>query len=160
MGLTRKLALIALAGSLALGVIAVGCGDDDEGSEAASTSTSTTETADASEVTVTAEEYTFDLSATPTAETEEVVFDNQGKKFHVMIFARVNEGFTTEEAIELEGEKGSAEIVAQAEAEPGATANAKVRGPLEPGDYAMICPIQDKDGAHYELGQLEEFAIE
>jgi len=161
MGLTRKLALIALAGSLALGVIAAGCGeDDDEGSEAASTSTSTTETADASEVTVTADEYTFDLSATPTAETEEVVFDNQGKKFHVMVFAKINEGFTVEEALELRGEKGSAETVAEGEAAPGKSATLPVRAALEPGNYAMLCPIEDKDGAHYELGQLEEFAIE
>jgi len=31
---------------------------------------------------------------------------------------------------------------------------------IEPGPYAMLCPIEGKEGAHYELGQLEEFDIE
>ena len=155
----RAMALAAVAGSLAIAGVAAGCGDDDdEGSEAAATSTA--ETADASEVTVTAEEYSFDLSATPTTETEEIVFDNIGKEFHVMLLAKINEGFTTEEALELQGEKGSAEIVAEAEAKPGTDATAKIRGPIEPGNYAMLCPLGGKGGAHYELGQLEEFAIQ
>ena len=109
---------------------------------------------------MTATEYEFDLSATPTADTQEVVFDNTGEEFHVMIFARINEGFTVDEAVELEGEKGSAEVVAQTEAEPGATETAKVKGPLEPGEYAMLCPVGGPDGPHYKLGQLEEFSIE
>lgn len=147
-------ALAVAVGSL----LFAGCGDDDEDTGAAST-TSSTESADATEVTVTAEEYSFDLSATPNAETEEIVFDNIGEEFHVMIFARINEGFTTDEALELEGEKGSAEVVAQTQAEPGTTQTVKVEGPLEPGDYAMLCPVGGKDGPHYKLGQLEEFSI-
>jgi hypothetical protein len=149
---------IVLAAAVAGSLIVAGCGDDDDESGSAETTTETT--ADASSVTVTADEYSFDLSATPTADTEEVVFDNVGKKFHVMIFARINEGFTLDEAIELQGEDGSAETVAQTEAAPGKEATAKVKGPLEPGEYAMLCPIEDRDGAHYELGQLQEFAIE
>ncbi len=148
--------LAAVVGSL----LFAACGDDDEDSGSASSTSSTTETADASEVTVTATEYEFALSATPTADTQEVVFDNTGEEFHVMIFARINEGFTVDEAVELEGEKGSAEVVAQTEAEPGATETAKVKGPLEPGEYAMLCPVGGPDGPHYKLGQLEEFSIE
>jgi hypothetical protein len=154
---TKRTLRLAAAVALATGSIAAGCGDDDDSDSASETTTEMT--ADASSVTVTADEYSFDLSATPTADTKEVVFDNVGKKFHVMIFARINEGFTVEEAVELQGEKGSAEVVAQTEAEPGTEKTAKVRGPLEPGEYAMLCPIEDKDGAHYELGQLEEFSI-
>lgn len=157
MRMKRAAALTVVAGSLLL----AGCGDDEDDSGAASsTTTASTETADASEVTVTAKEYSFDLSATPTADTQEVVFDNTGKEFHVMIFARINEGFTVDEAVELEGEKGSAEVVAQTEAEPGTTKTVAVKGPLEPGDYAMLCPVGGKDGPHYKLGQLEEFSIE
>ena len=35
-----------------------------------------------------------------------------------MIFAKINEGFTLEEAIKIEGEKGSAELLAEAEFRP------------------------------------------
>jgi hypothetical protein len=36
-----------------------------------------------------------------------------------------------------------------------------VDGPLEPGNYAMLCPIPGPGGkAHYQLGQLEEFTLE
>ena len=145
----------AVAAALAFGVAA--CGDDDEESADDGAATEATETASADEVTVTATEYEFDLSATPTADTKSITFDNQGKKFHVMIYARLNEGFTVDEAIELQGEDGSAETLAEAEAAPGESATVEVKGPAEPGNYMLLCPIQDKDGAHYELGQLEEF---
>jgi hypothetical protein len=148
---------------LALGAAA--CGDDeedsvDEGAATESTETTTEETGGAEEVTLTATEYDFELSATPTAETESVTFDNQGKEFHVMVFARINEGFTLEDAIKAEGEKGTATLVAEAEAAPGKSVTVDAKGPIEPGPYAMLCPIPSKEGAHYELGQLEEFDIE
>lgn len=154
----KRLAVLATCAVLSGGVLAA-CGDDDEGEDSAATSEST-EAADATSVDLVATEYDFELSATPTAQTEEVTFDNQGEEFHVMIFARINEGFTTEEAIELEGEKGSADVVAQTEAGPGESKTVKVKGPIEPGEYAMLCPIKSKEGFHYELGQLEEFPIE
>jgi hypothetical protein len=51
--------------------------------------------------------------------------------------------------------------VAQVEAGPGQTATKTVKGPLEPGNYAMVCPLQTKDGkSHFELGQQQEFEIE
>lgn len=155
----RLTAATAVGASLMLGAVA--CGDDEE--ESADTGGATSETAatgGAGEVTVTATEYDFELSATPTADTQSITFDNQGKKFHVMIFGKINEGFTLEEAIELEGEKGSAETLAEAEAAPGKSTTVQVEGPIEPDEYVMLCPIVDKDGAHYELGQLEEFQIE
>jgi len=111
----RTLTGFAVAGALALGVAS--CGDDeDEGSDDAE---STEETASAEEVTLEATEYEFELSATPTAETTSVTFDNQGEEFHVMVFARINEGSTLEEAIAAEGEDGTATMIAQAEAAPG-----------------------------------------
>lgn len=149
-------AAIAVTGGL--GLAAFGCGDDDS-TTSADSSSATTE-ASAEEVTLTATEYEFDLSATPTADTKTITAVNDGKEFHVMVFAKINEGFTVEEAIELEGEKGSADTVAEAELPPGETVEAKVKGPIEPGSYAMLCPITGPEGAHYELGQLEEFDIE
>ena len=107
---------VALASVALIGGVAAGCGDDDdEGGE------ETTAAADATAVTVTAKEFTFELSATPTAETKSITFDNAGELAHAMVFAKINEGFTVEEAIKLEGGKGSAVEVAQAAAKPGAT---------------------------------------
>ena len=150
---SRRWAVLVAALALSLGVAA--CGDDEEsdGGPAA-------EDVSAEEITVAAKEYTFDLSATPTAETKSVTFDNQGEEPHVMIFARINEGFTVDEAVEMEGEKGSATVVAQTEAKPGAAKTAKITKAIEPGSYAMLCPIGGPDGLHYELGQLEEFEIQ
>ena len=124
------------------------------------TSPKPTETESAEEVTVTATEYEFDLSATPTAETEEVTFDNQGEKFHVMVWAQLAEGVELEEAIKAEGEKGTATSIAEAEAAPGESTTVEVEEDVGPGPYVMLCPIQDEDGAHYELGQLVEFEVE
>ena len=114
---------------------------------AATEETSTSEdAASAEKVTVTAEEYSFDLSTTPTTETQSVTFDNQGKEFHVLIFARINEGFTVDEAIKLEGQKGSAEIVGEAEGPPGESTTLEIKKPIEPGEYAMLCPIGGPEG--------------
>ena len=155
-GGSRKLAGFAIAGALAFGVAA--CGDDDD--EGSGSGESTTESASAEEVTVEATEYEFDLSATPTAETKSITFDNQGEEFHVMVWAQISEGVTLEEAIKAEGEKGTATLVAQAEAAPGESSTVEVKEAPGPGPYVMLCPIEGKDGAHYELGQLEEFDIE
>ena len=161
--LNLKILLCAL-GMLALSLGAVACGDDDDD---ATTSAETT-SEDVSTVTVTAAddveaaEYTFDLSATPTADTEAVTFENAGTVAHELIFARINEGFTTDEAIELQGEKGSAEIIgtSQGPIPPDESIDVRLRGELDPGSYAMLCALGAKEGAHFELGQLEEFEIE
>ena len=142
-------------GVLAVALFAGACGGDDDDD-------SGTEQESAADVTVTAKEYSFDLSATPTADTEEVTLQNDGKLPHVLVFARINEGFTLDEAFELEGEKGSAEeVIKPVEVKPGQSATAKVSGPLEAGNYAMLCPIPAGGGkTHYDLGQVQEFEIE
>ena len=138
-----------------MGLIA--CGDDDSTTSADAGST---EEASAETVDVNAIEYEFDLSATPTAETTTVNFTNDGEEPHVLVFAKLNEGFTVDEAIKLQGEQGSAEDVGSVQAKPGQTATIEVKKPLEPGDYVMLCPLGGADGPHYELGQLEEFSVE
>jgi hypothetical protein len=149
----------AVAVALATGIAACG-GDDDETTD---TAAATTEAAAAETVTVTTSDtsngYTWDLSATPTADTKAIEFVNDSKEGHALIFARLGEGFTVDEAYELEGRKGSATTVAQGGAGPGQTKTAQVREAIEPGSYVILCPISGKRGPHYKLGQLAEFEI-
>jgi uncharacterized cupredoxin-like copper-binding protein len=156
-GLGRR-ALVALVAALALAIVPAACGDDDEddsgSEEAASAETVTVTTADAEDG------YTWDVEPTPAADTQSITYENQSEEPHSLFLARINEGFTFEEAYDLQGEKGSAEIVAQADRQtspgPGETTEIEVTGNIEPGNYAIFCPIP----GHYQQGQLEEFSIE
>jgi hypothetical protein len=153
--------LPALVATLALAAVLAACGGDDE-------TTTSEESASAEEVTLTTSDtsdgYTWELSATPTAETKSVTFKNESKEPHALIFARINEGFTLDEAYKLQGGKGSAEVVAESDRKttpgPGETVDIKVSGDIKPGNYAMICPFSGKQGPHYKLGQAAEFEIQ
>ena len=161
MKLARLLAV--LASLIALSLFAVACGDDEEEGSGSGSETTQTESGGAETVTLTADdtpEYSFDLSATPTADTKTVEFKNEGEQFHVLIFARINEGFTLDEAVRMQGEGGSATVVGEAEAGPGKTKTVQITKPIKPGNYAMLCPIGGPQGPHYKLGQLEEFEIQ
>ncbi len=145
---------LALAGLIALGVAACG-GDDDQETTEASAEEVTVTTSD------TADGFAWDVSATPTAETTSVTLNNESEEEHALVFARLGEGYTVDEAYELQGEKGSAtEVIRATGAAPGKSATAEVTESLEPGDYVLLCPIAGKDAPHYKLGQLEEFSIE
>jgi hypothetical protein len=110
---------------------------------------------------VTADEYSFELSETPT-EPGEVTFtlDNVGEEPHALIVARINEGFTLDEANELQGRQGSAKILGQTDAGPGQQGK-PIDAELTAGNYGLVCPLSTKDGeSHYDLGQKAEFTIE
>ena len=138
------------------------CGDDEE--TTAGGETATEETASAEEVTLTTGDteggFTWEVEPTPTAETKTISYVNESKQPHALVFARINEGFTVDEAYELQGRKGSATSVAETDEKtspgPGQTVSVEVTEPIEPGNYAMLCPIP----GHYQQGQLEEFEIE
>lgn len=152
--------IAVLAALIALSLFAVACGDDDEGSGSGS---ETSQESGPAKVTLTAQDtpdYSFKLSATPTADTKSVTFKNEGTQQHVMIFARINEGFTLDEAFQMEGKGGSATVVAEGDAKPGQTRTLQIDKPLKPGHYAMLCPIGGPKGPHYKLGQLQEFDIQ
>jgi hypothetical protein len=145
---------VAAAGVVALGAGACG-GDDDEEATEASPEKVTVTTSD------TSDGYAWDVSPTPTAETKSVTLQNESEEEHALIFARLGKGYTVDEAYELEGKKGSAtEVIRTTGAGPAKSATADVREPLDPGDYVLLCPIVGKDGPHYKLGQLDQFAIE
>ena len=166
----KRLAIVigvAVAGVVALGAGACGGDDDEETTEASAgrVTVTTSDTADG--------RYTWEVSPTPTAETTLVNFKNESKEQHALIFARLGEGYTVDEAYELQGEKGSATQVMRTTSAPAGNRTAggqqagsptgeiaDVTKPLDPGDYVMLCPLAGKDGPHYKLGQLAEFAIE
>jgi hypothetical protein len=153
---TRKLLLLAMAiAVLAAPITFAACGDDDDDE------TTAEETAGPTEVMVTADEYSFELSETPTAPGEATfTLDNVGEEPHALIVARINEGFTLEEANELQGRQGSAEVLGQSEAGPGRQGK-PIEAELTAGNYGLVCPITTQDGeSHFELGQQAEFTIE
>ena len=152
----RRAAIALAAVVLAIGLAA--CGSDDSTDDSVAATDATTE-ASAETVDVSAIEWEFDLSATPTADTKTVTFTNNGEQPHVLVFAKLNDGYTVDEAVKLQGKKGSAEEVGTADAAPGETATINVKKPLEPGHYVMLCPLSGPDGPHYKLGQLQEFDI-
>jgi plastocyanin len=156
--MNRLLTIGAASLVLALGVVACG-GDDDDDDESAAT---TTEEVSAETVNVTGTEYSFELSATPNADTQEVTFENAGKEDHDLVFAKINEGFTLDDALKAEGEKGTAEEVGFTFAKPGEEGRPiEIKKPLGPGNYAMVCTVSTKKGPpHFELGMTEEFTIE
>ena len=145
---------VGVAGVMALGVAACG-GDDDEGTTEASAEEVTVTTSD------TADGFSWDVSATPTAETTSVTLNNESEEGHGLVFARLGEGYTVDEAYELQGKKGSAtDVIRSTGSGPGESVTADVTESLEAGDYVLLCPLAGKNGPHYKLGQLEEFAIE
>ena len=162
----RPALLLSLLALGALGLVACG-GDDDDEDTAASAGRVTVTTSDTANG-----GYTWEVSPTPTAETTLVNFKNESKAPHALIFARLGEGYTVDEAVELEGRKGSATQVMRTtfappkdfdggqQTGPPTGEIADVTKPLDPGDYVMLCPLAGKDGPHYKLGQLAEFAIE
>jgi plastocyanin len=144
--------LLCTVGIVAISIGVAACGDDDE---------DTTEEANAETVDVTGGDFSFELSATPTAETKTLTFENVGKEPHELVFVKLNEGFTLEDAIAAEGEKGTTEDLGFTFAKPGEESKPiEVKRPLEPGNYAFICAIPYKGDPHYDLGMQEEFTIE
>lgn len=147
---------VAAACVMALGAGACGGDDDDETTEASAKKVTVT-TSD------TSDGYTWEVSTTPTAETKSVTLQNDSKEEHALVFARLGQGYTVDEAYELQGEKGSATQVTSGPptgARPGQSETADVTEPLDPGDYVLLCPLAGKNGPHYKLGQLDQFAIE
>ena len=159
--MNTKAAIAACVLALAAAGGVAACGDDDETTSAGETSG---ETAAATEVTVTTGDaeggFSWEVEPTPTADTETISYVNNSKQPHALIFARINEGYTLDEAYELQGREGSATTVAESDRKtspgPGETVTIDVTEPIEPGNYALLCPIP----GHYKQGQLEEFEIQ
>lgn len=143
--------------ALALGA----CGDDDDETTTAAEETATAEeTTAGSEITVTADEYSFELSEEPQAGPATFSLDNVGEEDHELILAKIAEGSTFDEAIKAQGEKGTTESIEFLEAPAGEEAPNTITTELTAGNYGMLCSLETDDGEpHFELGQQEEFEI-
>jgi hypothetical protein len=140
----------------AIALVAAGCGDDDDDGDDVGTPTAVDVTLD-----VTAGEYFFELSETPDSTGPITVrMTNEGSEPHALIFTRINEGFTLDEAFAAQGEKGTADDLGELGAGPGQAAEGEITANLTPGHYAMVCPVETKGVSHYEEGQSVEFDIE
>lgn len=153
MSKARKTGLAVIASAVAL--VAAGCGDDDDNGGGDGDGGGPTQ------IDVTAGEYFFELSETPESTGPvTVTMTNDGGQPHALIFARINEGFTLDEAFEAQGRKGTAEQLGELGAGPGQEAKGEISANLTPGHYAMVCPVETKGVSHYEEGQSVEFDIE
>ena len=161
--------LVALG--LALTLVAVGCGDDDEGDAAPDVDdvTDTTggdetgggEETDATpgQVTVVAQDYTFEAPTTMEGGVVELEMDNQGAEEHHVQFARLNDGVTFEDFTGAfqQGEDAALPLVTfeggVGTAMPGNTASATTD--LAAGDYALICFVAGADSVpHAAKGMI------
>ncbi len=140
----------------AMALIAAGCGGDDEETTGAE---ETTEEAGGGEITVTADEYSFELSDTPAAGPATFSLDNVGEERHELIFVQLAEDATADDAIEAQGEKGTTELTRRIVANPGEEAEETIDAELEPADYLLLCAFSSEGKPHFVLGQREEFEI-
>ena len=106
-------------------------------------------------------EWEFDLSATPTADTKTVTFTNDGEPASTCSSSRsCNDGYTVDEAVQAAGQEGlGGRGTGRPTPPPARPRRSTIKKPLEPGHYVLLCPLSGPDGPHYKLGQLQEFDI-
>lgn len=148
----RSILTGGLVGAIAL--MAAGCGGDDEGE-----TTAAEEPAGGQEITVTADEYSFELSDTPATGPATFRLDNVGEERHELIFAQLAEDATADDAIQAQGEKGTTELTRRIVANPGEEAKQTIDAELEPANYLLVCAFETDGKLHFTLGQREEFEI-
>jgi hypothetical protein len=119
------------------------------------------------DATVTASEYTFDTEGLEAGENE-VLFENVGAQPHHLIAAPITRGGTIAEVKKAIMGKGGGEPPLDEKAPQVTTA--VIEGgesqvldlDLEPGSYALLCFITDRQGGppHAVKGMIEELTIE
>jgi len=148
-------AVVGVALSASIGLVACGGG---------AAPTDTTAEGEGQVIDIVATDYEFEGAPEElTTGPVEVSFANEGEEPHMLIFAKLNEGSTLEDAIKAEGEDGTTtDIGTIPPVEPGQEAPATISADItEPGEYFMLCPLETKDGEpHFELGQLKEYEVQ
>lgn len=96
-------------------------------------------------------------------------FTNEGEEAHEIAIARINEEFDLEKMAEAVAANpagltdlppGVDDFPVAGFAPPGTSGNLVLSTPLQPGDYMMMCLIQDDEGtSHAVLGLAEPFSV-
>jgi hypothetical protein len=132
----------------ALAAAGAGCGGDDEAAGGG-----------AQEITVTADEYSFELSDTPAAGPATFTLDNVGEERHELIVAQLASDASADDAIRAQGREGTTELVRRVVAKPGEQSERAVEVELESANYLLLCTFSTKGEPHFTLGQREELEI-
>lgn len=118
-------------------------------------------------------DYAFAISGEPTGGTLSIAVDNAGKELHELIFTKLLDGKTFEEAraaLDAAAEDVEDPLAGLADSNPvlddfgGAQAPGTtytITGPdVEAGEYVLRCNIPNADGVpHYKLGMLASVTI-
>ena len=136
----RKLALLALASMLALGLAA--CGSDDEPNAADTTTTTEVEEKGSDSIKITYQDYAYEVSGPLTAGGT-IELSNAGKEFHMMGVVKLKAGKTLKDAQSLltklsEEEGGGEEETTTTEADSSATTAAEEGGGEEEDPFAEL----------------------
>ncbi len=115
--------------------------------------------------TITASEYTFETEGL-SADSSEINFENGGEQPHHIVAAPLNEGATIEDVERFaQDESGPPpidfeQVVSTAVLEGGDSQVVDL--PFEPGEYALLCFISDREGGppHVAKGMVAEATIE
>ena len=101
------------------------------------------------------------VPATIEAGKTSFTLNNVGQEEHEMFLARINEGYTFDEAIEAEGEEGTAERIGGIKPIDPGEESKPFSTNLKPGHYGMLCFVSGPEGQpHFMLGQKAEFDVE
>ena len=162
--------LTALVATACCAVALGACGGEEESTTSAGAAGGTETGASAKpgpptasgEVTIEAREYAFDnVPQTIEAGKTSFTLNNVGEEEHELFLAKINEGNTFEEAIEAEGEKGTAEDVGTIKPIAPGEQSKPFKTNLKPGNYGMLCFVPGPEGQpHFLLGQKAEFEVE
>ncbi len=86
------------------------------------------------------------------------VMTNAGAEPHIMILVGLDDGVTVDEVLDSDGEVGVVEEFESEVATPDGEAVLTVD--LRPGNWVLLCPIPNADGApHFVHGMIEEFTV-
>ena len=163
----RLLALLSAA-LVALGAAACGDTDDPSGD-----STDTSAGAQDNALSIVERDYAFDISGEPAGGTLSIQIDNAGKELHELIFTKLLDGKTFEEAkaaLDAAGEEDEDPLAGLVESDsviddfgggqaPGTRYT--ITGPdVEAGEYVLRCNIPNAEGVpHFKLGMLAQVSI-
>lgn len=134
--------------SLAVGSLALACDDDDDD--------------DASGTTYDVRGVDFGFEGAPSTldtGTATFTFENAGAEFHEMALARLPDGLTIEQALELPEDDDSVLPDGILFAAPG-TQGGALTVDLQAGTYALVCFIDNENGPHAFQGMVHEITVE